>query len=251
MQSSFQAFLREIAGTGSGTTLDSLEAKIEDLDIRPRGENILSIEIDTSIGKLSALAKEQKQFELVNGVTLPVSDVGIHVRKVTRIAEQWGRKAQERLADKDCKSLLVKWCDELSKGFKQTAEQLGFKSRVSFGDAVRMLIGEKEAAVAMEAQICAEFRDYGQYFLTLADALVTDEVVRVEQPPEMTGSAGASGSYAVVARRAFADKISGKDKKKGSVEITLGPSPAGSKWFQPAAHLRVHDHLPFHASAIV
>ena len=106
MQSGFQAFLREIVGTGSGTTLDSLDAKIEDLDMRPIGDDLLSIEIDTSIGKMASLHKEQKLFELVNGVQLPVSEVGIHVRKVTRIAELWGRKAAEKWRTATAKACL-------------------------------------------------------------------------------------------------------------------------------------------------
>ena len=245
MQLSFQALMREIVGTGSGTTLDSLDAKFEELDIRLPGKTALSKEIVQSIGKLASLSKEQKQFELVNGMKLPVSDAGIHVRKVTRIAELWGRKAVENLENPDCKSLLIHSCDDLSKEFKQTAKNLGFTSRISLSDAQKMLIGAKEAAVAMEAQLCAEFRDYGQYFSSFADALEVN-VVKVEQPPEMTGSTGASGSCTVVARRAFADKFSG-DKKAGRresrVEITLGPFPAGSKWFQVKA-LMVFCNVP-------
>ena len=107
MQMSFQALMREIVGTGSGTTLDSLDAKFEELDIRLPGKTSLSKEIVQSIGKLASLSKEQKQFELVNGMKLPVSDAGIHVRKVTRIAELWGRKAVENLENPDCKSLLI------------------------------------------------------------------------------------------------------------------------------------------------
>ena len=63
-----------------------------------------------------------------------------------------------------CKRKLIQSCENLSQQFQQTAVQLGFTSRVSYGTAVKLLIGEKEAAVAMEAQLPVEFRDYGQYF---------------------------------------------------------------------------------------
>ena len=135
------------------------------------------------------------------------------------------------------------------------ATQLGFTSRVSYGTAVKLLIGEKEAAVAMEAQLPVEFRDYGQYFPTLADALAPSDNVRDEQPSEMPGSAGVSESYAVVARRAFADKPSGKDKKAGrrddGVEITLGPFPGGTKWYQVKGLLGFGNVSPSHVALAV
>lgn len=131
---------------------------------------------------------------------------------------------------------------------------MGFTTRVSFGDAVKLLIGEKEAAVAMQAQLCVEFREYDEYFAEFADALVTDDVVRVEHPPEMTGLAGGSGSYAAVARRAYADKFSG-DKKAGrredGVELTLGPFPDGTKWFQVKGLLVFSNAAPSHVHLAV
>ena len=229
---------------------------------------------------MSALHKEQKLYESINGVQLPVSEIGISVRRLTQYPDVWAIGASERLIGGNlCKRKLIKSCQNLSQQFQQTAAQLGFTSRVSYGTAVKLLIGEKEAAVAMEAQLPVEFRDYGQYFTTLANALAPSDNVRDEQPSEMPKSAGVSGSYAVVARRrdeqpsempgsagvsesyavvarrAFADKPSGKDKKAGrrddGVEVTLGPFPGGTKWYQVKGLLGFGNVSPSHVALAV
>lgn len=59
----------------------------------PFRDKTLPSELEVCIAKLSVRYKDQTQYETIKGVKLPVAEIGIPVRKITRIPILWAMQA--------------------------------------------------------------------------------------------------------------------------------------------------------------